>query len=445
MLTNPTDEIVALVTNLYNSTCNSTNTPAPNASVNPFGMGSTSMNTGTSASIFGGGNSNANTNTGSTNLFGSSSAQATNSNPFARNAAGFGAAPQNQSSNLFRGSTANSNSMNLFGAQSASNTGSSLFGGSSFSNTNNASTFGSANQATSLFGGSGGSSASGPFSQQNTNSSPFALPSATNQTNSLFGGQQQQLQFGGGATFGSQVKTGLFGQANASMGQTTNASNIFGQNVQTPFGAPTAQTNPFGSTPQNQTQSLFGSAGQQQQSMQGQDNPFAAAAQSATTNIFGAAQMQQQQASPFQNAATATFGGNSNMNMGQSLFGAANQTNQMNAAQAQNPAQTLQQQQQSIFGSNTFSAPPAQPPFGGSMFQQAREAQNPPPPMYGGQTLQNSSLFGGTAAATAPIQQSKTLYTPMELLSPDEIDAFNNNTFDISKIPTKPPPMELCI
>lgn len=440
MLTNPTDDIVGLVTTLYNNSC--TNTPAQNAPANPFGMGmgSTPMNSGTGASIFGGGSTTA---TNNTNLFGSPAQNTNASNPFARNTAGFGATTQSQPSSLFGAPTANSNSMNLFGAQSSTNTGGSLFGGSSFSNTNNPSTFGNTNQTASLFGGSGTGATSGPFSQQ-TNASPFALSAANNQPNSLFGGQQQQQSnpvFGGGATFGMQVKTGLFAQANSTMGQTS-SGNIFGQNVQTPaFGAP-AQINLFGSAPQNQAQSIFGGVGQQQQqTMQTQDNPFAAVAQSGTTNIFGGAQMQQQQpqATPFQSAAN-TFGANTNMSMGQSLFGGTNQPNQMNVAPAlaqvpaQAPAQSLQQQQQSIFGTTNFSAQPAQTPFGGNAFQNAQEPQK--------------NVFGvaATAAAPAPpVQQSKTLYTPMESLSQDEIDAFNNNTFDISKIPTKPPPMELCI
>lgn len=461
MLTNPTEDMIILVTNLYNSSCTNTPAqPAQNAPANPFGMGmgmgmgASTMNSGSGASIFGGGNT---TTANGTNLFGSS-AQTANANPFARNAAGFGAPTQSQASNLFGASTANSNSMNLFGAQSNTNTAGSLFGGSSFSNTNNTSTFGSTNQPTSLFGGAGTGVASGPFSQQTTNASPFALPPANSQTNSMFGGQQQQQQqqtnpvFGGGASFGMQAKTGLFDQANAAMAQTTTSGNIFGQNVQAPaFGAP-AQSSLFGNASQDQTQSIFGGVTQQQQqTMQTQDNPFAAVAQSATTNIFGAAQMQQQpqpqqQATPFQSTAN-TFGANTNMGMGQPLFGVANQTSQMNAAPspAQAPAQTLQQQQQSIFGTNNFSAQPTQLPFGGNAFQNAQEQPNSQAPMIGGQSQPNSNVFGAATAAAAPIQQSKTLYTPMESLSQDEIDAFNNNTFDLSKIPTKPPPMELCI
>lgn len=97
---------------------------------------------------------------------------------------------------------------------------------------------------------------SGSFSQQTTNASPFALPSANNQTNSLFGGQLQQQNpvFGGNATFRMQVKTGLFDQANAALGQTTGFDNVFGQNVQTPAFSTPAQANLSANSSRNQTQ-----------------------------------------------------------------------------------------------------------------------------------------------------------------------------------------------
>lgn len=441
MITNATDDVVALVTNLYNSTC--TTTPAQNTNANPFGMGSNTMNTG---SMFGGGGGGGNT-TGPSNLFGSSAA-ATNSNPFAKSVAGFGAPTQTQPSNLFGNSTASTNSMNLFGAQpNANTTGNNLFGGSSFANTGAPSAFGGASQTASVFGGN---AASGPFSQQAAAASPFALPPTANQAPGLFGGQAQSNPvFGGGAAFGSQVKTGLFGQANATLGQAPNTGSIFGQSVQNAgFGTP-SQTNPFGNASQTQSQSIFGG----QQTMQAQDNPFAAVAQSGSTNIFGNAQAQQQptQPSPFQSS-TNMFGAPGNNTFGgaqQSIFG-TNQTQNMNQmAVAPPPAaapQSLQQQQQSIFGTNSFSAQPAaqpaQTPFGGNIFQNQPEPQQPStqPPLFGGQAAPQQHPFGAQ-----PPQSSRTLYTPMDLLDPDEIETFKSNTFDISNIPTKPPPMELCI
>ncbi|XP_031627255.1 nucleoporin NUP100/NSP100-like [Contarinia nasturtii] len=458
MLTNPTEDVVGMVTNLYNSTC--TTTPAAQNqtnTANPFGVASNTMNSG--GGIFGSSGGNA---APTNNLFGSSTA--TSSNPFARNAAGFGSA-QPQTTNLFGGSSTTTNSMNLFGGNSATSmggatSGGSLFGGSSF-NTNNAqsttfATNAGANQSTSLFGSS---AAPAPFGQQNPNASPFGLASTNQQTSTggLFGAQANPV-FGGGANFGNQVKQpGLFGQA--SLGQPQNTGNIFGQNANTApaFGAPAPQqTNLFGNTAQNQTTSLFGGSGGQQQTMQS-DNPFAAVAQSATTNIFSQSQMQQQpqQASPFQST-NNTFGGNSsafgqNANVGQSLFnGGMSQanTNQMNAPPtAQASAQSLQQQQQSIFGANSYAAQPQAQPFGGGgnqFFQNAQEQKPSTQPLFGAQTQPQGQQnpFGAPAPV---IQQSKTLYTPMDSLSQEEIEAFNSTSFDIKRIPTKPPPMELCI
>lgn len=455
MLANPTDDVVGLVTNLYNSNC--TNTPAASQAPNPNpfknpSMGSNTMNSG--GSMYAG----ANTAAPSSNLFGSPSSAAS-SNPFARNAAGF------QNTNLFGGSATAAvapNSMNLFGAGAGGNTattGNSLFGGSSFSNAGNTSAFSGATQSNSLFGGS--SASAGPFSQQATNASPFALPQSTNQSTGLFGAQAQSNPvFGGGASFGSQ-KTGLFGQANASLGSTapTNTGNIFGQSVQAPAFGAQQQTNLFGNANQNKTQSLF--AGQQQQTMQEADNPFAAVAQSSTTNIFGQPQMQQQaQSLPFQSTGSV-FGGNQNTNtfsgnanMAQSPFAAAQQNPLINnqPIQAQGQPQTLQQQQQSIFGASSFSAQPIAPvqtPFGGggNVFQSVQEQQQQPTaqPLFSGQAQQQQNIFGAAVApAQQLVQQSKTIYTPMDSLSQEELEAFKSNTFDISKIPTNPPPMELC-
>lgn len=466
MLTNPSDDVVVLVTNLYNNSC--TNVPAQNAPSNPFGMGSKTMNN-QGGNIFGGVSSSGPT----SNLFGSSTpASNPNPNPFASNATAntFGGA-QTQASNLFGGST----TAPLFGgARNNTVTGSSLFGGSSFSNTNNPSAFGSTNQTPSAFGGGsqtqsifGGGATSGPFSQQNANASPFALSTPqTNQPTGLFGGQAQSNPvFGSGASFGSQVKPSVFGQANASLGQSTNTGNIFGQNVQAPSFGAQPQTNPYVNAAPNQTQSIFGGSGGQQQTMQTPDNPFAAVAQSTTTNIFGGQsqmqQQQQQQPSPFQNS-NAFGGANANAfgqsaNMGQSLFGVAGQAinNQINPVPTQPLTQNLPQQQQSIFGASTFSVPPAQStqqptPFGGNIFQSAHEQNSSTQTLFGGQQQQQlqhqqqqPNMFG--APAPQPAQISTAHYTPMDALSQEEIDAFNSNSFDISKIPTKPPPMEFCI
>lgn len=433
MLTNPTDEVVAMVTNLYNNSCKQ------EKEATPFGMGANAMST--TSSIFGGSTNQNNAANG--NLFGSS---ASPSNPFARTTGAFGAQPQNQptpATNLFGASAVQTNSTNLFGASTNANTGgTNMFGGSSFGSANNTSAFGATNQTTSMFGGA---TTAGPFSQPANNASPFGMSATANQGNSLYGAKAANSIFGGNASFGNQVKPSIFGQPNA---QPTNTGNIFGQNIQQPGFAQPA--NPFGNA--QQTQSIFGGQ-QQQQTMQTADNPFAAVAQSNTNNIFGNAQMQQQQPSSFQ-AAPSAFGANTGMNMGQSLFG--NQTananpmltapaNPMVAAPA-NPmvaapasALSLQQQQQSIFGATSFAAQPPAPnpsPFGA--FQ--KQPEQPTQSVFASQPQQNPF----TSQAHQTVQLSATMYTPMDALSADEIEAFKSTAFDITKIPTKPPPMELC-
>lgn len=466
MLTNPTDDVIMLVTNLYNSTCPPRNA-TPNA--NPFGMGS--MNA-TAPGIFGEGGGGGTTTQSNTNLFGTTSTVNT-PNPFARNTPGFGMAAQSQPTNLFGGSQAPAPSMNPFGAAPSAAGNTSLFGGSSFQNSNTNSSFGASTQPTSLFGGS---TASGPFSQQSTAASPFALPAPATQSQNPFGGQAQSNPvFGGGATFGNQMKTtGLFGQANAAIGQTPSApATIFGQSIQNSgFGAaPQTQTNLFGAAAPAPNQSIFGGGAGAQQSMNAQtpDNPFAAVAQTANTNIFGNAPTQMQSAqqppqpSPFQTQGNVFGGGGAttttNTFGNATGFGAfqSQQNNQMGAMQQpQQPPQqqqTLQQQQQSIFGTNSFAVQPTaaatapvQNAFGGNSFQTPQDANKPAQPLFGASMQPKSNPFGAQTAAQQLLPQpSKNLYTPMESLSSDEIEAFKCDSFDIAKLPTKPPPMEMCM
>lgn len=431
LLTNPSEEVVKMVTNLYNNNCTGTangNMAAnQNAGSNPFGIGS-NANTMKAASIFGGSNG---TPAGNTNLFGSSAA---NSNPFAKSTTAFGASAQTQpSTSLFGGSTP------AFGSTTTTPSNN-LFGGSSFSS--------NTNPAGSIFGGSqstpgfGSTAAAGPFSQA-SNSSPFALPQANTPSmgSSLFQSNTQNATFGGAPTFGAP-KSGLFAQANASLGQQpVNTGNIFGQNV---------QPQNFGSmnTATTQSQPIFGAQNQVQSNAFGSMSPSTQA-----NSIFGGnaqqQKQQQQQPSLFQNNTNAFGGSNTFANPNQSqtaqcIFGTAN-TQPMGFNQTTAPiVQTVQQpsqQQQSIFGSSTFAnpAPAYQSNSSASLFSKPQEQTAQP--------QQNAqSIFGQVAQNQfgASAQQSSTMFTPMDALTVDEIEAFRSDAFDITKIPTKPPPMELC-
>lgn len=443
MLVNPSDDVVKLVTNLYNT--NSTTAPTSMSSnSNPFSSSSNSMNNGNN--VFGG---------ASTNLFNSSS-QSSNLNPFSRNTTtGFGPSIQSQnSSNLFGSSAMSSN--NLFGSTN-SNTSTSLFNSpSSFSNTsismNPNSLFGQNStqqqfnqntnagamqtQPSSIFGATqssfGQSGSTGSFSQP-SNASPFALPqmgSSTQSTN-IFGGKAQNPIFGGNASFGNHIK-GVFGQnstqqqSTSLFNQNTTSGNIFGQNTQ-------AQEFP--------TQ---------------QPQGFASMAEASTANIFGI----QQQPSPFQSSANSFANMNTSNSMDQSVFrrGMTNNNNQTNLINQQNPvqtapvpAQTLQQHQQSIFGNSSFGSNAMQSnpmqsnamqsnqsTFGTNLFKQNAEPMKQ-------QTQQSVFSQSQNSFFSAPtIQLSATFYSPMDSLSNEELEAFKANEFNISKIPTKPPPEELC-
>lgn len=381
-----------------------------NTGSNPFGMSQntgSSSNTMAAASIFGGSNA---TPAGNTNLFGSST---TSSNPFAKSTSAFGAPVQTQpSTNLFGGSTA------AFGSNTTTATNN-LFGGSSFSSIPT-----STNSGGSIFGGSG------PFSQA-SNPGPFAVPQANTPSmgSSLFQSNTVNATFGGAPTFGAP-KSGLFAQANASIGpQSANTGNIFGQNV---------QPQNFGSmnTATTQSQSIFGAQSQVQ------SNAFMGQSTQAN-NIFGG------NASPFQNNSNAfggtnTFANPNQTQAAQSIFGTGNTQsmgfNQASAAVAQ-PMQQPSQQQQSIFGSSSFANPVPAYPSNSSASLFAKPQEQPAQPQQNSQ-----SIFGQAVQNqySAPVQQSSTMFTPIDALSADEIEAFNSDAFDITKIPTKPPPMELC-
>lgn len=446
MIVNPSDDVVKLVTNLYNTNGTTTQTSMSSNS-NPFSSSSNSMNNGNN--VFGG---------ASTSLFNSSS-QSSNLNPFSRNTTtGFGPSIQSQnSSNLFGSSAMSSN--NLFGSTN-SNTSTSLFNSpSSFSNTSspmianslfgqnstqqqfnqNTNAGGMQTQPSSIFGATqssfGQSGSTGSFSQP-SNASPFALPqmgSSSTQSTNIFGGKAQNPIFGGNASFGNHIKTGVFGQnstqqqSTSLFNQNTTSGNIFGQNT---------QAQEF--TTQEQQPQGFGSI-----------------AEASTANIFGI----QQQPSPFQSSANSFANMNASNSMDQSVFGRGmtnnNQTNlinQQNPVQtAPVPAQTLQQHQQSIFGNSSFGSNAMQSnpmqsnamqsnqsTFGTNLFQQNAEPIKQ-------QTQQ--SVFGQSQNnffSASAIQLSASFYSPMDSLSNEELEAFKANEFNISKIPTKPPPEELC-
>uniref|UniRef100_A0AAG5D8L4 Nucleoporin NUP42 n=1 Tax=Anopheles atroparvus TaxID=41427 RepID=A0AAG5D8L4_ANOAO len=238
-----------------------------------------------------------------------------------------------------------------------------------------------------IFGSPAASTAGNIFTkpgQSQPQSNIFGMAQPSQPTNSMFGGPAVL----GGGLFGSvqqPVSTPLFGavapQPNASSG-----SNIFAKPAQAP--------NAFG---QPATGGAFGGG-----------NMFGSPAVSATPAAgFGAVAAQPQQGAGLFNS--VSFGTNQpSTPFGQ--FGASLQT----AAPANVSSQNL-----------FLPAPTAAPsPFGAPV---------------------GSSAFGSPAPQPSEaIQQSATMYSKLEELTPELISAFKAQEFVLGQIPTVPPPKELC-
>lgn len=393
MLVNPSNEVVTMVTNIYNNS-----------------GGGTPANTNTSAinsNAFGGiGNSGS-------GIFGAQQSAAVSSNPFASNAAGFGAQSNNgqstqNSASLFGPSQAQTSS--IFGGgggttSSASTGTAGIFGSSGFTNTPSNSLFGSTNQnKASIFGSS---ATTGAFGGTQTNTT--SLFGAAQPALSIFGGNAQSNPvFGGPATFGSTPSASIFGQTNnTNLNQEANKGSLFGQSNMQSFGAVASQPQPsiFGGGPSIPTQQPIQSSifGQQTTTAQNAGSIFGApqTQQMPSTNIFGAS------SAPSNVFAAAEAPAAANQSSTASIFGGDQLLN-------------VQQQQQSIFGAPANPTAQSQSIFGSSSFQQPQVQQ---------QQQQ---------------QQSATLYSSIDSLTAEEIAAFNANTFELGKIPTKPPPRECC-
>ncbi|KAI8125964.1 Nucleoporin NUP116/NSP116 [Lucilia cuprina] len=306
------------------------------------------------------------------------------------------------------GKTSNSSTNNPFGMTNAASTNA----GSIFAKSNT-------NTSNNLFGNSGG----------------FA---ATNQsTNNLFGNtsgfptQQQQ----------PQQQNSIFGQASKP------ANSIFGGGTNTNaqqkpsiFGQQQAQTNIFATTGQQQQQTSTGIFGQQNQFATQQNQPnaniFRQAAQppqglfaQAAQNM--APQQPQQQQGLFAQAAQQTMG--QAAAPGQGLFAQAAQQSQNIFGQAM---QQQQQQQQQQTNTNIFQQNQANP----NIFQQTQ--QNTVTQQQVVPSQPPSGLFQQAALQT-PNNVSSTLYSRLEDLTPDEVEAFKADYFLPGKIPFNPPPREL--
>lgn len=248
----------------------------------------------------------------------------------------------------------------------------------------------------------------------------FAKPAQapTGGSSNIFGapaalGQQQPASsvFGGPAVFGGSGPS-LFSSVGQS--QPATGGSIFGSTTGTTAAASgNLFAQPFGQ--QTQGQNLFASAPTQAQPTA---SPFVAAPAPPTNNPF---------ASPFAAAQPQ-----------QNLFGTALTASQQAQTAPPPPfGQSVQQQpaRQSLF----IPAPQAVQPQSASTMVGTQQQ-----PMFGSATV--PGVFGGIPQqqTMTMVSQSATIYSRMEDLSKDQLAAFSAERFELGKIPTVPPPRELC-
>ncbi|XP_035775029.1 nucleoporin NUP145-like isoform X2 [Anopheles albimanus] len=270
-----------------------------------------------------------------------------------------------------------------------------------------------------------------------------------------------------GGTTGGTATSSIFG--------TASSGGTFGSNPATGgslFGGA------FSGQAAQSTGSIFGGS-----SAAPSANPFAAATQQqpvAGGSIFGLAQTTQQ-------PSNSVFGAPPVLGSGIGLFGNVQQSapttgnifasvvqpaaptgaSIFNQTPAQQPAPLFGQQQPQgdMFASVGFSS--AQPLAGGSLFNPVPFGSAPAPTPFGqaavptnatsqsiftpaptaaptpfGTGSVGGAVFGG--AAPAPVLQSATMYSKLEEIPADALAAFNADQFQLGRIPTIPPPKELC-
>lgn len=317
-----------------------------------------------------------------------------------------------------------------------------------------------------------------------SNSASTTQPTQTQQNpfqmGNIFGGSQPQQStgmnagsiFGGAAVtsnpFQSSQQSSIFGGGMKEQPQSTTSNFTFALSQPAPqqsiFGAaaqPSPQSSMFGAAQPAQqmpTSSIFGG---------GQTNTFgsmfAAPAQQPQLPQQQQQQLQQQTSLPF---GTSMFAPSQQVPPSTGLFSQAQQVPGSFGQAQQAPAQSslFQQATGNIF--SQFQAQSlAQPPSNANIFAQsaALPAQNvfgvqqaPPqqaPSVPSGSifqiqqpsTNQPQQGFGGNPFQTQPPPVDDSAYSKPEDLTPDEMQAFQSESFTLGQIPLKPPPKHLCM
>uniref|UniRef100_A0A0A1WRI6 Nucleoporin NUP42 n=1 Tax=Zeugodacus cucurbitae TaxID=28588 RepID=A0A0A1WRI6_ZEUCU len=282
----------------------------------------------------------------------------------------------------------------------------------------------------SVFGGGGTQGSLFGQTQTNTGISGGLFGQTPQATGNLFAQttpQQQQTQpTANVGLFAQQPQTGsLFGQQNQT--QTAPGGNLFNQNIQ--------QQQPNGGN-------IFAQAMQSQQQQPTAGFPLFQANKPQTNSVFG------QQSVFAQQSTGGMFGqmaANTPANNANNLFTQPVNTTDTNGVfkNTQNIfAQAMQQQQQTpqnMFSQAAQNSAPAQTPSG--FFQQNVQSQ---------QMTNQHTAFGqqmGVNNASLPLLQSpvvsSSVYSKLEDLTTEDIEAFKADTFTPGRIPNVPPPREL--
>nr|XP_040237732.2 uncharacterized protein LOC120958794 [Anopheles coluzzii] len=307
-------------------------------------------------------------------------------------------APLNTFASIGSGGS-NAPASGIFGSGTSSNAFGSGFGSSAAIGGSNAGTAGSIFGSGSITGQASQSAGNIFGSAASTTSNIFAKPAQQPAAGNIFGmPQQPNPVFGGPAVMGG----GLFGsvqqpqqppaQNGASLfGGVTTATNpaaggnLFASAATSAFGQPSGAGSGFGGA------SMFGNNAASSTPALGGFGTMAAAQPQQSSGLFNTV--------PFGSSVptTASFGS----------FGSS-----MQAAPSANAPSSQ----------NLFLSTPAANPFGASL---------------------GGNAFGAPAQATT-VPQSATMYSSMDNVTAEHLAAFKADQFQLGRIPTVPPPKELC-
>ncbi|CAH0564740.1 unnamed protein product [Brassicogethes aeneus] len=285
------------------------------------------------------------------------------------------------------------------------------------------------------------------FPSPTANNTPFGGNSNkpfVQTTNSVFGGNSTSVF--GGFPQNSQVGGSIFQNAapQQSTFQPQPQQSIFGGQTTSPFGS-APQSNAFGGSPQN-TASIFSPTpfGQTTNSIFGGNQPQPP--QPQQSGIFGGNQPQPQPQQPSgifggnqtPQQASGIFGGNQNpQSTGGSIFGGNQPQPQTQSVFGQNFAQNqaqLAQPQNPYGGPQAFVQPPQNQPQAFAQSPLTQTTQSVFKPVFGGTPNVPASTF----------EVDASIYSKFEDLSPEEVDWFRRENFDVGSIPEKPPTYEMC-